>query len=313
MAQGHLGKSGLAIEDFLPGDVVPVTPAMAVAVGQFEFPGYLLWFRGPDGKLTGFVRQRNLSGKGGKELQIAGPGAQIYFPVIDGIDWLNLEPGSVVYICESVIKAVRTVKAGVVAIGINGCSAFRSKKTGQCNILDDLKRIDWKGRNLTARILFDSNVRDNPRVKIACTTLAYELSALGAKVDVIKLPHKTNSRQQGIDDYLQAGGKFEDLVAEGIPYIKELGALNEEYAYLGYPAGVLNLKTGMLHTVRNGVMARSPIGRCGKKYLTIDLIRRRPSRLKSRSGKNGSSGRTGARTRNGSLRRASLKTFRTVI
>lgn len=244
----HLGKSGLMIEDFPPGDIEPISALQAKARRHAEVSGYLIKFRGPDGELTGFERQRNLSGKGGKELQKAGTGAHVFFPVIESIDWLNLPPGSVIHIFESVIKTKRATKEkGVIGLGINGVSASRSKKTKQFDILDDFKLIDWKGLGLTARILFDSNVRDNPMVKIASSTLAYELSSLGAKVDVIKLPHRPDGTQWGIDDYLQAGGKWEDLVAEEIPHIEELGAINKEYAYMGHPAGVLNLKSGRLH------------------------------------------------------------------
>ncbi len=242
----HLAKSGLAIEDFPPGDIEPVTASQAAARGHAPVAGYLIKFRGPDGKLTDFERQRNLSGRGGKELQKAATGSHVYFPVIEGVDWQNLKPGSTIYICESVIKAIRTVKEGVIAIGINGVEAFRSKKTGQFDILDAIKALPWKGLNLTARILFDSNLRDNPMVKNACTTLAYELSALGAIVDVIKLPHTASGKQQGIDDYLQAGGKFSDLVAEKIPYIEVLGEFNEKYAVIRNPTGILDLEDNTL-------------------------------------------------------------------
>ena len=187
-------KSGLAIEDFPNGDIQPVTPATAEARGHAAVPGYLIKFRGPEGQLTGFERQRNLSRKGGKELQKAATGSHIYFPAIKGIDWQNLAPGSTIYICESVIKAMRTVKEDVIAIGINGVEAFRSKKTGQFDILDAIKTIDWKGLGLTGRILFDSNVRDNPRVTYACLSFAYQLSAIGAKVDMIKLPHAASGK-----------------------------------------------------------------------------------------------------------------------
>jgi hypothetical protein len=242
----HLGKSGLAIEDFPDGDIVPVTRAMAEAQGHAAVPGYLIIFRGPDGKLTGFERQRNLSGKGGKELQKAATGSHVYFPVIEGVDWQKLAPGSVIYICESVIKTMRTVKEGVNAIGINGCSAFKSTKTGQFQILDDFRRIDWKRLNLTARILFDSNVRDNPRVMYASLALAYQFSALGAQVDMIKLPHAISGEQQGIDDYLEAGEKFGDLATEKIPYIEVLGEFNERYAWMRHPSGILDLEDNVL-------------------------------------------------------------------
>ncbi|MGD0290032.1 MAG: DUF5906 domain-containing protein [Candidatus Binataceae bacterium] len=246
----HLGKSGVAIEDFPAGDIKPVTPAMAEERGYPAVGGYIMSFRGRDSELTGFERLRNPTNpKYPKDIQKKGSGAHIYFPVIDGIDWQDLEAGATVAIAESIIKAIAVLKhrPGRPVVGMTGCWGFRSKKSGQYHIADDLKALPWKKRKLKALIVLDSNAWTNPDVIVAQNTLAYELSALGAEVQLLKLLNAADGQHQGVDDFIINGGKMNDLEVVEIPSLQELGAVNKTFCYISEPAGVYEFESGILH------------------------------------------------------------------
>ena len=88
----------------------------------------------------------------------------------------------------------------------------------------DLAPVAWRGRAVF--IVYDSDLADNPGVAYAEWYAAEALTAKGATVKVVRLPHLPGGAKCGLDDYLVANGPdaFRGLLAAAVPPARPPGA-----------------------------------------------------------------------------------------
>jgi putative DNA primase/helicase len=108
------------------------------------------------------------------------------------------------YVCEGEKKTLAAIQAGMNAVGIGGLWNWLTKGEP----IDDLKLIEWDGRD--AVIIPDSDVCQRQDLLRAVYALGRELRERGASVSVAKIPQPAQEKI-GLDDYLVAGGRVEDL------------------------------------------------------------------------------------------------------
>jgi hypothetical protein len=105
-------------------------------------------------------------------------------------------------------KAAKADQEGFPCLGLVGVEAWskpRKKDTtgrrrGKHELLPDLAAVVWKGRPVT--IVYDSDLTEKPEVSRAECSLAQALTAAGAKVKVVRLPHRPGGAKIGLDDFL---------------------------------------------------------------------------------------------------------------
>jgi hypothetical protein len=159
---------------------------------------------------------------------------------------------------EGAKKAARACKAGIPCFGLDGVWAFKSAKSGQFELLKDFDQFDLEDREIT--LLFDSNVMTRPAVLGALHEFARQLARRGAKPSTVTLPdllfdEEGNPTSTGIDDVIKLKGVdfFNALLRErreDFAEIKELWALNTEYAVFRDPAAVYDFQTEKFHNVQ---------------------------------------------------------------
>jgi hypothetical protein len=114
------------------------------------------------------------------------------------------DPSVPLIVTEGVKKVDALATLGHMAVGLIGVDCWRSGKP-----LDDWDGIELEGRRVI--LCFDSDARTNPNVLRAMRALERFLLSRGAYVECVLPPATADGSKQGIDDYLGAGGRFEDL------------------------------------------------------------------------------------------------------
>jgi hypothetical protein len=147
-------------------------------------------------KLFPFPSVFDSRGKPMKYSQPPNTSARLYipFPVTDGD----------VYLCEGEKKTLAAYQAGCNVVGIGGVWNWLTKGEP----IDDLKRIEWDGRDVV--VIPDSDVFRRIDLLRAIYALCRELRALGANVCIGQIP-EGDSNKVGLDDYLTAGGEVAAL------------------------------------------------------------------------------------------------------
>jgi putative DNA primase/helicase len=107
-------------------------------------------------------------------------------------------------VTEGEKKALKATQEGFPCIGLAGVFGWKDGKSER--LFPTLQRIPWRGREV--RIVFDSDIADKPEVQDGESRLAARLSALGARVKVVRLPAEGGSKV-GLDDFLVAHGPGE--------------------------------------------------------------------------------------------------------
>jgi Domain of unknown function (DUF3854) len=131
-----------------------------------------------------------------KYAQLPKTGARLYLP-------LKVNDGPL-YLCEGEKKALAAIQAGINSVGIGGLWNWLTKGEP----IDDLKLIEWDGRDVV--IVPDSDVFQRQDLLRAVYALGRELRERGASVSVAEIPQPGQTKI-GLDDYLVAGGRVENL------------------------------------------------------------------------------------------------------
>jgi len=108
------------------------------------------------------------------------------------------------YLCEGEKKTLAAIQTGMNAVGIGGLWSWLTKGEP----IDDLKLIEWDGRE--GVVIPDSDVFHRQDLLRAVYALGRELRERGASVSVAEIP-QPGQEKIGLDDYLVAGGRVEDL------------------------------------------------------------------------------------------------------
>ena len=119
-------------------------------------------------------------------------GARLYIPFEIG--------NGPLFVVEGEKKTLAAFQAGFNALGIGG--VWNWLTAGQP--IDDLRLIDWGGREVT--LIPDSDVFTRPDLLRAVYALGRELQSQGASVYVAQIP-QSGAGKVGLDDFLVSGGK----------------------------------------------------------------------------------------------------------
>lgn len=162
---------------------------------------------------------------GVKYLQPSNVAPRAYIP--DEVWELREKPHKPLIITEGEKKVLVLHKHGFNTIGLPGVWSFKNTKTGEEDLISDLRAFSWERR--TVHIVFDSDSIFNPQVKQAQIELALKLWERGAKVFIVDLPQPTHNKKQGVDDFIaQRGSKaFQEAMNKALPLHK---AWPSEYA-----------------------------------------------------------------------------------
>lgn len=188
-------------------------------------------------------------GKAKKTLRYSQPkdsGVHPYFPVVEGVDWVEVadDPSQPIMITEGEKKALRACIAGQPTIGLGGVYNF--SQDGE--LLPILDRIKWEGR--TVFICYDSDAAENSKIQVAEGRLATELSMKRkANVFLIRIPGKEDGTKVGIDDLLAEDDGYDTFHAllknapQMRPVDKEVLRMNADAAWIEKDALILDLST----------------------------------------------------------------------
>jgi hypothetical protein len=109
-----------------------------------------------------------------------------------------------VFICEGEKKTLAAHQAGMNAAGIGGLWNWLTNGEP----IADLKLIEWDGRDVL--IVPDSDVFQRQDLLRAVYALGREIRDRGAFVSIAQIP-QPGQKKVGLDDYLAAGGRVDDL------------------------------------------------------------------------------------------------------
>lgn len=203
-----------------------------------------------NGKPTSFWRFRFLEPQflpGGKEIrytQIKDSINEVYLPPL--IDWAMVakEVEIPILITEGELKAAAACAKEFACMALGGVWMFRSAKRGT-NLLPQFKLINWQKRDVF--IIYDSDAGKNPDVLRAEVVLAKELTTIGAKVHIVRLPDDDGAKV-GLDDYLleRDADDLDGLLATAQDFksCQALHEMNEEVVYVKDPGSVFDLASG---------------------------------------------------------------------
>src|SRR5262249_39810973 len=111
---------------------------------------------------------------------------------------------------EGVKKADALAGVGYPVVALSGVWSWRTKnESGATTVLGDFEDIALQGRGVS--LIFDSDARTNPNVRMALERFAEFLRSRGAKVRLVLPPELPSGEKQGVDDYLARGGTMEAL------------------------------------------------------------------------------------------------------
>jgi P4 family phage/plasmid primase-like protien len=189
--------------------------------------GWAIPYAYPDEEVTTLFRAKldyPRAGGDGKPVKYESPKgcpSRAYFP--PGF-WRALPDAEVILLTEGEKKAISAQQRGFATIGLSGVWAFAKprvrretgKATGPRLPLDDLLRVEWRGRKVV--IAFDNDIAEKPQVQEAEHELAAILTGRGAEVRVLRLPAGVNGEKVGLDDFLVQHGdagadKLRDLIS----------------------------------------------------------------------------------------------------
>jgi hypothetical protein len=107
---------------------------------------------------------------------------------------------------EGVKKADALTSIGYCAVALSGVWNWRSKD----GPLGDFENVVLRGRDVS--LIFDSDARTNPNVRLALERFAEFLRSRGAaSVRLVLPPAGPHGEKQGVDDFLARGGTMEAL------------------------------------------------------------------------------------------------------
>jgi hypothetical protein len=228
-----------------------------------EYAGFLIPYFDISGKPTKFWRLRYLedtrkgfdvlSGrKALRYVQAAGGINEVYLPPF--VDWREIADNVEIplVITEGELKAACATKLRIPTIGLGGVYCFKSSKNKEV-MLPALRQFKWKERSVM--ICYDSDAVTNPMVVMAENQLADLLTQEGAVVQVARLTPGGSSEKVGLDDYLLKHDPEELLALLSSSELygpnKALHAMNELVAYVRNPGLVYDYSKNMSYSCQN--------------------------------------------------------------
>ena len=270
-----LARSGLDAVDAEAVQFEDLTPDETFELTRQRRQSYRQLYFDINGRPTGFYRIRFLdegdsndfkAAKSQRYWQPSGTAPHLYFAPF--IDWQSvlLTNGPLLFV-EGAKKSIKACRAGKHCIGLDGVWSFKSKSTGQFWVLDEIRSLNLKNRDVC--IIFDSDVVSKPQILGAMHEFARQLANLGARPSTIILPGN-GDQKVGLDDLLVAHGDeaLEALPREQFSEIEALWKMNTRYAVIQEPAAILKLDSERLidvHKFKDLLVANQEIIRVSAK------------------------------------------------
>lgn len=195
-----------------PGDL----KALGFSDGQSKLvPGLLVPIHGVDGSVVSHqLRPDEPRERNGKPVKYETPlGTKNRLDVPPLSRERILDPQVALYVTEGVKKADSAASQGVACVALSGVWNWKGKgDDGRSVPIPDLDTVPLNGREV--RIVFDSDAASNDKVRAAESALAVELTRRGARVRVLRIPAGPKGEKVGLDDFLAAGVRIEDVPEE---------------------------------------------------------------------------------------------------
>jgi hypothetical protein len=202
---------------------------------------------------TGFAAQKADQPKRKKPPKYWQPnGSAPHLYLSPNLDWVRIAQGNgPLMVTEGAKKSMAAALLGKACIGIGGVWSWKSKTTGQFELLREFQQFNLKNRDI--KVILDSDVRRNPNVLGALHAFARALANHGANPSTVMLPDEPGGVKQGLDDLLVAQGLdgLNALPAEKFNEIEALWDLNTQYAVFKDPTAVYEFRTEKFLTAHN--------------------------------------------------------------
>jgi hypothetical protein len=187
---------------------------------QCRVPALLVPLHGPHGELVLYQARPDAPRRGedGKAIKYETPeGARMVLDVPELAREHIGNPRVPLLVTEGAKKEDALISAGArCVVGIVGVWNWRGR-----NGHDGLTALgEWESIALNGRdvyLLFDSDAKTNPGVRLALMRLGRFLQSRKARVWVMLPPEGEGEEKQGADDYLAAGGNLLELKAGAVP------------------------------------------------------------------------------------------------
>ena len=186
--------------------------SLGFSQAQINLPVLLIPIYDPTGTIAGCqIRPNNPRVRNDKPVKYETPShARNVLDVCPAVTHLVKDPSTTLWITEGVKKGDALSGQGHTAIALSGVWGWIGKNDqGGTAALASWRDVPLKGREV--RIVFDSDAATNPKVQKAESALAQYLESKGAHVAVLRIPPGENGEKVGVDDYLRAGERLENL------------------------------------------------------------------------------------------------------
>lgn len=179
---------------------------------QTNLPALLIPLYDPTGTIAGCqIRPNDPRVRNDKPVKYETPShARNVLDVCPTVTHLIKDPSATLWVTEGVKKGDALSSRSNAAIALSGVWGWIGKNDqGGSTALASWRDIPLKGREV--RIVFDSDAATNPKVQKAESALAQYLESKGAHVAVLRIPPGESGEKVGVDDYLHAEGRLENL------------------------------------------------------------------------------------------------------
>lgn len=235
-------KCHLTLEKSINATTGSGPDAMAIKIPYFNI----------NGEETTFARYRLLKSNKGpfdnirfKYYQHKNTGVDAYLPPL--VDWSAIaeDVEAPIIITEGEFKAIATTAAGYPCIGLGGVSSFQSKASQQV-LIPTLTQFMWAYRKVY--IVYDSDLLNNPQVKMAQMRLAKILENMSALVH-IGFVEARGLEKMGLDDAILTHGPtvVEDILRKAVRFssYEEIASVSDRYVYVAEQSQVYDRQAGV--------------------------------------------------------------------
>ncbi len=198
----HLTASGISLEVINERGYESIgykarLKALGFSPAQQRCDGILIPIHGVDREVVGYQYRPDrprVDSRGRPVKYENPPGASVRLDVPPRCQPQLGDPGTELWITEGSKKCDALATAGACAIGLTGVWGFKGKNPlGGTTILADFDYVTFKGR--AVYLVFDSDTRTNPMVRMALDRLREHLRRKGADVHTIQLPPPSDGQE----------------------------------------------------------------------------------------------------------------------
>lgn len=242
-----LADSGLTEKDAKRLGMTPMLAADAKKLGFLPFAAFKIPYFDLSGSPTKFYRLRYLedtrtglalktNAKAQRYVQPPKSDNEVYLPPTANWQEISQDVSQSLIITEGELKSACATDHAWPTIGLGGVWMFRSAKRN-LPVLPIFHDFVWRDREVA--IIYDSDAATNHHVVAAELALGHELTLLGARVRIGRIPAPDIGKKAGLDDFIvdQGADALQDIFEDAIMLdeSRELHQLNAEVIYVKDP------------------------------------------------------------------------------